>query len=138
MLKVKKFTPGAIIPTRGSKYACGYDLYSDDNIVIEKSERQLVSTGIGIGISDDCYARVAPRSGMSVKGIDVGAGVIDSDYSGIIKVLLINNTHEQQYIKKGDRIAQLILEKIYTPEIELVENLTETERGGNGFGSTGK
>ena len=138
MLKVKKFTDDAIIPTRGSKYAAGYDLYSNEEAVIEAGTRKLISTGIGISINHDCYARIAPRSGLAVKGLDVGAGICDSDYRDYLRVLLINNGKESYKVNKGDRIAQLILEKIYTPEVEVVEELDETERGLAGFGSTGK
>jgi dUTP pyrophosphatase len=138
MFKVKKCVDDAVIPTRGSENAAGYDLYSNENCVIQPATRKLVSTGISISISNDCYGRVAPRSGLSVKGIDVGAGVIDSDYRGLIKVLLINNSDSEVSINKNDRIAQLILEKIYTPEVEVVDDLDNTDRGENGFGSTGK
>lgn len=138
MLKVKKLSPEANIPTRGSKGSAGYDLYSNEDYSFSPRERKLISTGISISVQPDCYGRIAPRSGLSVQGFDVGAGVVDSDFTGHIKVLLINNSKNTQSIKKGDRIAQLILEKIYTPEIETVDELCSTERGENGFGSTGK
>ena len=82
--------------------------------------------------------RVAPRSGLAAKSsVDVGAGVIDYDYRGEVFVLLINNHNENQFeVKKGDKIAQLILEKIHRPKIVEVEQHTETERGAGGFGST--
>ena len=88
-----------------------------------------------------CYGRIAPRSGLSLKGINVYAGVVDEQYRGEIKVALLNNnppTHERFFIRKGDRIAQLIPTLILTPEVEEVKELDETQRGEDGFGSTGK
>jgi deoxyuridine 5'-triphosphate nucleotidohydrolase len=84
------------------------------------------------------YGRIAPRSGLASKFfIDVGAGVIDADYRGNVGVVLFNHSSVEFAISIGDRIAQLILEKIEVPEIECVERLTETNRGAGGFGSTG-
>lgn len=82
--------------------------------------------------------RVAPRSGLASKNfIDTGAGVIDADYRGEVKVLLFNHAETDHEIKQGDRIAQLILERIYTPEVVEVQELEESVRGAGGFGSTG-
>jgi dUTP pyrophosphatase len=82
--------------------------------------------------------RVAPRSGLAAKhSIDTGAGVIDADYRGEVKVILFNFSDTDFAIKEGDRIAQLIIERIYTPEVAVVEKLEESVRGGGGFGSTG-
>ena len=82
--------------------------------------------------------RIAPRSGLAVKhSIDTGAGVIDSDYRGQVKVLLFNHSEVDFEIKEGDRVAQLVLERIYTPEVLVVEELKESIRGAGGFGSTG-
>ena len=81
---------------------------------------------------------MAPRSGLASKNfIDTGAGVIDADYRGEVKVLLFNHGEVDFEVKKGDRIAQLVLERIYTPEVVEVENLEESVRGAGGFGSTG-
>lgn len=138
--KVALCHPDAKYPERKSPYAAGFDLYACESKVIKSQNRELVSTGIKIEIPNDCYARVAPRSGLSVSEIDVGAGVVDSDYRGIIKVLLINNRTTDFVIDKGDRIAQLILEKIYTSHFMSVEEeeLSSSDRGSGGFGSTGK
>lgn len=98
-----------------------------------------VPTGISITVPIYCYARIAPRSGLTFKyGIQVGAGVIDSDYTGEIKVILFNHGENDFIIKTGDRIAQLIFEKIVTNELQEVEELVQTDRGSGGFGSTGK
>jgi len=129
---------GAKVPIRGSKLSAGYDLFSNEESLIPAGERKLISTGIRIRFPEGHYARVAPRSGWAVKkSIDVGAGVIDIDYAGIVMILLINNSKEEIKIPRHERIAQLILEKISNPEIEIADILDLTERGDGGFGSTG-
>jgi dUTP pyrophosphatase len=137
-LRVKKLSEDAIIPTRGSGGAVGYDLYSMDDVIIKPLQRALVCTGIAIVLPSGVYGRVAPRSGLTVKhGIQVGAGVIDPDYTGEIKVVLFNQGDKTFEVKKGDRIAQLVLEKCETPQIEEIGKIEETVRGSGGFGSTG-
>lgn len=140
MFKVALIHPNSKAPERKSSSAAGLDLYSCEAAVIPPRSRKLVSTGIKIQIPNNCYARVAPRSGLSVNGIDVGAGVIDSDYTGIVKVLLINNKDESYNVDIGDRIAQLVLEQIFNDSFIVVEesDLESSERGEGGFGSTGK
>jgi dUTP pyrophosphatase len=98
----------------------------------------LCGTDIAVAIPEGHYGRVAPRSGLALKNfIDVGAGVIDADYRGPIGVLIFNFGDVSFKIGRGDRIAQLILERISTPYVEVVQELPETERGSGGFGSTG-
>ena len=139
-LGVKKLSYDAILPTRGSDGSVGYDLYSiEDAIVPCQAGNALVKTGIAVRIPDGCYGRVAPRSGLAAKHcIDVGAGVIDPDYTGEVKVVLFNRGFDNFEIKKGDRIAQLILERCEPPHIKEIGLLEETLRGSDGFGSTGK
>ena len=139
-LGVKKLTYDAILPTRGSDGSVGYDLYSVvDTVVPSQAGNTIVGTGIALCIPLDCYGRIAPRSGLAAKHcIQVGAGVIDPDYTGEIKVVLFNHGTEDFEIKKGDRIAQLILEKCDTPMIKEIGLLDETLRGDGGFGSTGQ
>jgi dUTP pyrophosphatase len=135
---VKRLSETAVIPSRGSKNAAGYDLYANENVFVPIWAGVLVSTGIAISFPDGHYARVASRSGLSVKNnLEVGAGVIDSDYRGEIKVVIRNHSDIPFSIKIGDRIAQLIIEKIITPDVNEVNDLTDTVRGANGFGSTG-
>ena len=137
-LLVKRLNEHAIIPARGSVGAVGYDLYSSVDTCVALKNRTLVETGIAITLPPGTYGRVAPRSGLAVKkGIQVGAGVIDPDYTGEVKVLLFNDGEGDFVIKKGDRIAQLIIERCETPPIEEVDSLDATERGEGGFGSTG-
>lgn len=127
----------AYTPYRASFLAAGLDLASVEDAFIESGERKLISTGLKIKLPSGCYGRIAPRSGLAYKKmIDVSAGVIDADYRGILHVLLVNNSNDVFEIKKGDRIAQLICEKIFYPTVEIVDTLDDTERGENGFGST--
>lgn len=151
-----KLDEGAKIPTKGSENAAGYDIYSNENIIISVGERKLVDTGFKLDISGyiehpnyghshsihferiPVYFRIAPRSGLAVKGIDVGAGVVDRDFRGSVKVLLINNSKSDFEVKKGDRIAQGIFERIVEIIFNQTDNLEETKRGEGGFGSTGK
>lgn len=138
-LLVKKLSPHAILPTRGSSYSAGYDLYASKSIVIAARSRGIVDTDIAIALPQSTYGRVAPRSGLAVKsGIDVGAGVIDEDYRGHVMVLLFNHSDAEFVVNAGDRIAQLIIEQIVTPPVQEVTELTDTTRGTGGFGSTGK
>ncbi|XP_057225877.1 deoxyuridine 5'-triphosphate nucleotidohydrolase, mitochondrial isoform X1 [Malurus melanocephalus] len=138
-LRFTKLSENAFAPSRGSARAAGYDLYSAYDCVIPPMEKAVVKTDIQIALPSGCYGRVAPRSGLAAKHfIDVGAGVIDEDYRGNVGVVLFNFGKETFEVKKGDRIAQLICERIYYPELEEVEALDDTERGDGGFGSTGK
>ncbi|XP_063268259.1 deoxyuridine 5'-triphosphate nucleotidohydrolase, mitochondrial isoform X2 [Prinia subflava] len=138
-LRFTKLSENAFAPSRGSARSAGYDLYSAYDCVIPPMEKAVVKTDIQIALPPGCYGRVAPRSGLAAKHfIDVGAGVIDEDYRGNVGVVLFNFGKETFEVKKGDRIAQLICERIYYPELEEVEALDDTERGEGGFGSTGK
>lgn len=139
-LRVKKLVPEAVLPSRATEGSVGYDLCSiGDGMVMPNGGRACISTGISICIPNGYYGRIAPRSGLAVKfGIDVGAGVVDPDYIGEVRVVLFNHGKEEFYIRKGDRIAQLILEKVMTPEVIEVNEIIQTERGDGGFGSTGK
>jgi dUTP pyrophosphatase len=134
---VKLLRQNSKAPQRATAGAAGYDLYAAESKVITKGERSLVSTGVALAIPAGHYGRIAPRSGLSVKGIDVGAGVIDCDYRGEVKALLINNGKDDFEVLEGDRIAQLLVTKVETPDIVVVDDLNSTTRGEGGFGSTG-
>jgi dUTP pyrophosphatase len=137
-LKVKLIHPNAKVPFKADSGCAGYDVFSTETVQIYSKTRKLVSTGLSTEFSDRYYLRVAPRSGLSLKGIDIGAGVIDSSYRGEIKVLIINNSDSTYYIENGEKIAQLIMETCESPEIELkLDSLSQTTRGNGGFGSTG-
>ena len=139
LLLVKKLSDKARVPTRGSSGAAGYDLYSAKTMLIRPHSRAIVPTDISIKIPCGAYGRVAPRSGLAVNYfIDVGAGVVDRDYRGPLGVVLFNFADTDFEIKQGDRIAQLIVEKIHTDGIREVSELDYTDRGSCGFGSTDK
>ena len=136
-LFVKKLSENATLPLRASEGAAGYDLFVAEDCTIY-GRRRLIATDIAIAIPRGYYGRIAPRSSLAWKHcIDVGAGVIDEDYRGPIGVLLCSSNENPFYITKGDRIAQLIITKIITPEIVEVNDLDDTERGSGGFGSSG-
>ncbi|XP_076882000.1 deoxyuridine 5'-triphosphate nucleotidohydrolase-like [Bidens hawaiensis] len=138
VFKVKKLSEKAVLPSRGSSLAAGYDLSSAIETKVPARGKALVATDLSIAVPQGTYARIAPRSGLAWKhSIDVGAGVIDADYRGPVGVILFNYSDVDFEVKAGDRIAQLIIEKIITPEVVEVDDLDSTVRGAGGFGSTG-
>lgn len=141
-MNVKKLTDTATIPSKGSTGAAGYDLYAIESHTLAPGERKAFKTGISLAIPYGVYGRVAPRSGLAVKhGIDVLAGVIDSDYRGEILVALINLGSDPitlPIVKDGKEtaIAQIIFESYSNYQFKETENLDSTERGEGGFGSS--
>lgn len=138
-INVKKLSENATIPTQGTNFAAGYDLYAAEDAVVVCGTRKLIKTNISMEITPGYYGRIAPRSGLAYKnGIDVLAGVIDSDYRGDIGVILYNTDKNIDFnVKKGDRIAQIIFEACYIATLNNVDNLDNTLRQAGGFGSTG-
>ena len=138
ILKVQKLSNNPAPPKRSTDGAAGYDLCALQDYTMPAGGKGLVKTGLSISFPTGLYARIAPRSGLALKKfIDVGAGVVDSDYCGEVGVVLFNHGDQDFEVKMGDRIAQLILEKIDTPPVEEVQGLDDTVRGSGGFGSTG-
>lgn len=142
-LKIKRMRDGALMPKRATAESAGLDLsaFLDQDTVINPGEIVKIPTGIAIGLEVGTVGLVYPRSGLSSKyGITLAncVGVIDSDYRGEIIVGLINQLDTPFIVQPGDRIAQLIIMPVMTPDIEEVEELTPTRRGTGGFGSTGK
>ncbi|CAI2313936.1 unnamed protein product [Caenorhabditis sp. 36 PRJEB53466] len=138
-VRFTKLNENAQMPTYGSAAAAGADLYSAEDVVVPARGKFCVSTGLQLELPFGYYGRVAPRSGLAAKHfIDVGAGVVDSDYRGELKVLLFNFNDTAFEVKKGDRIAQLICERIAHCTYEEADDLENTDRGAGGFGSTGK
>ena len=148
--KVKLFNDDIIAPFKADPGAAGYDVFSTKSVIIPYGERCLIPLGFAVQVPDYYYLRVAPRSGLSLRGIDIGAGVIDSSYRGEVMVLVVNNTGDDYEVNEGDKIAQLIMERCANTEIDIcyeysdsdsdadhVDDLTETSRGTGGFGSTG-
>ena len=137
-LYVKKLSESAVLPRQGSSGAAGYDLSSAHSATVPARGQALVNTDLAISIPEGTYARIAPRSGLAYKhSIDVGAGVVDYDYRGNVGVILFNLSDQDFYVNPGDRVAQLIIEKIMTPEVIEVDSLESTQRGPAGYGSTG-
>lgn len=142
-IKVKKLRSGAVLPTSGSAYAAGYDLYAciDENIEIAAHTTQKIGTGLSIEIPEGYFGAVFARSGLALKnGIRPAncVGVCDSDYRGEYIVALHNDTETAYTVKPNDRIAQLVVLPYLKCEFSEAAELSETERGAGGFGSTGK
>ena len=138
VLHFKRLDPQATLPTRGSQSSAGLDIYSLEAVTIGPGERSLARTGLSVAIPEGFYGRVAPRSGLAVKqGLDVLAGVIDSDYRGELLCLLYNTGDTTVMLPATTKICQLIIEQIATPEAAWSDVLSETARGAGGFGSTG-
>ena len=138
MFRVTKLHPDAVVPRRANHGDAGYDLTALAGVSLNAGERKLVRTGLALQIPSDCYARIAPRSGLALKhGLDVMAGVVDSSYRGEVGVLLVNLGTESVNVEAGMRVAQLIFERIYTPdELVVEESLEGSARGEGGFGSS--
>lgn len=145
-LKVKLLNEKAIIPTRNHPFDAGLDIYALENTFIPYGQTAKVSTGISVQIEPGYYGQVNDRSGMAVKGLRVGAGVVDCGYIGELSIVLHNLNNKQNndigvlgyQIKAGDRIAQLVIYPISLPKVVEVKNLEETERGSKGFNSSGR
>ena len=139
MLKVKRLTDTAKLPTRATKGSAGYDLYADEDAVVPPNHGSvLISTGIAVEIDPGKCGQVWPRSGMDTKKhVTRGAGLIDSDYRGEIKVLLINRSSQNFSVLRGHRVAQLVLTVAFDDDVVEVDCLDETDRNAGGFGSSG-
>jgi len=136
-LKVKLLDYNAREPVKGYQGSAGYDVFATSNVTIPVGKRRLIPLGISVEIPKYYYIRIAPRSGLSVRGIDIGAGVIDSSYRGELQVLLINNSESDFEVLTGDKIAQLIITRCSNSKVDVVDILDDSERGARGFGSTG-
>ena len=138
-LKVKRLTDTAKLPTKGSKFAAGYDLYAGEMATLTPGCASKIKTGISIEIPDGYAALVWPRSGLaSDDGVIVLGGVIDQDYRGEISVILSTIKTEKVYINRGARIAQVLIQKVEDFDIKEVTELSDSERGEGGFGSSGR
>ncbi|KAG6478864.1 hypothetical protein ZIOFF_062309 [Zingiber officinale] len=137
-LKIRRTHPLAFLPQRRTEGAAGYDLATCEGCVLTPHSHAILNTGISVKLPEGTYGRIAPRSGLSAKGIFINGGVIDADFRGSIQVILFNFSFENILFNIGDNIAQLIIEKIALPEVEEVQFLDQTQRGSRGFGSTDK
>lgn len=138
-LGIKLLNANAKMPTRGSKEAACFDLYVSEDTILPHAEGVLVPTGVAMAIPEGFCVKVYGRSSMCRKGIQVSTGIVDSDFSGEVKVQAINFAHARPVLlNKGDRIGQFMLVRLEPTELESVTELRETERGANGWGSTGR
>ena len=133
-----KLDAGAYLPERAHEADAGYDLRSPITDRLYAGQAIVIDTGVHVAIPEGYAGFLKSKSGLNVKHDIVGEGVIDSGYTGSIRVKLYNHGSESYVIEKGDKISQLVILPIATPQIELVGELENTERGNNGFGSTGK
>ena len=141
-MKIKKLNENAVVPTYGSQFSAGADLYACEGaeVTIEPSQTKLIHTGIAMEIPEGMVGLIYARSGLASKrGLAPAnkVGVIDSDYRGEIMVALHNHTNAPQTIADGERIAQIVFAPYYTAEFEISDELGDTARGAGGFGSTG-
>lgn len=149
IIQFKKLSQFAVSPTRAYEHAAGWDLYAAEDFILRSLERRLVLTDLSVHIPEGYYGRIAPRSGLAVKfGIDVLAGIIDSDYRGNVGVVLINlnppdldpfdsnEVSDAVVFKRGDKIAQFLLCKYEDCKWEEVDDLSFSVRGEKGFGSS--
>ena len=142
-IRVKKVRANAMLPTYGSQQAAGADLYAclEEAVTIQPGETRFIPTGIALEIPQGCAGLIYARSSMGAKrGLAPAnkVGVIDSDYRGQVMVALHNHSGEPQRVEPQERIAQLVITPVFTPGFVEVEELTDTQRGDGGFGSTGK
>ena len=142
-ISVKRIKAGAIMPTYGSAEAAGADLYAclEEDITIAPGESVFIPTGLAMEIPRGYAGLIYARSGLACKrGLAPAnkVGVVDSDYRGEFMIVLHNHGTKEQTVCHGERIAQLVITPVFTPGFREVEELTDTERAGGGFGSTGK
>ncbi len=142
-VRIQRLSDTAILPSRGSVQAAGYDLYADlsENAMIAPHSTVMIDTGWAMEIPEGYFGAIYARSGLASKeGLRPAncVGVIDADYRGPVKVALHNDTDITKTVKIGERIAQIVIQPCLGVEFEAVDELTDTQRGSGGFGSTGR
>jgi len=137
-IKIKKLRPEAILPKYAHPGDAGMDFFSCEDAVLKPGERKLIPTGVAIELPEGYVSLIWPKSGLSLKkGLDVLGGVIEHTYRGEYGVILLNTSDEDYEVKKGEKIAQLLIQPIVSVDVEEAEELSDSVRGGGGFGSTG-
>ena len=137
-IKIKKLNSEATLPRYAHVGDAGMDFFSCEDVSIKSGERKLIGTGLSIELPEGYVSLIWDKSGLAAKnGLTVLGGVIEYTYRGEYGVILLNTSDEEYHLKKGDKIAQLLIQKIETAEIEEVEELSDSVRGEGGFGSTG-
>lgn len=141
MTKVKKLREDAILPAYAGSGDSGADLFTPEEVTVKAGERILIKTGIAIALPDGYEAQVRSKSGLALKkGLMVlnSPGTVDNLYRGDVGVIMYNSSNEDHTFAAGDKIAQLVIVPVEQSNFEIVDELDETDRGGNGFGSTGR
>lgn len=138
-MKIKvMLDPGAYMPTRAHSTDAGLDLFSPVRQVIRATDWESIDTGVHVEIPEGYVGMVTSKSGLMAKEGITSRGTIDCGYTGSIKAVLFNHSRKDYVVEKGQKITQLVIIPIITPEIEVADNLSPTDRGNSGFGSTGK
>lgn len=139
-IKLKKLYDDSQVPTYATIGDAGADLYSYEDVMLQSKQQKLISTGVALEIPENHVGMIRPRSGLATKhGVGMNSsGVIDSGYRGELKVCLINHGNSMYHIKKGDRIAQLVVQPVVVVEFEVIDELSSTERSNGGHGSSGQ
>jgi dUTP pyrophosphatase len=137
-IQILRISSQATLPTRAHPDDAGLDLYNLEDVLLEGGQGKVVKTGIALAIPTGHVGMVADRSSLAKKGIKSAGGIIDAGYRGEVHIVLWNLSKEAVQLKSGERIAQLLILPIATPAVEEVQTLDETQRGKNGFGSTGR
>ena len=138
-LKIQLLKEGAVIPVRKTSYSAGMDLFSSCDVTLPPHKTTAISTGLAIQLPSEHYGRIAERSSFCIENqLVLRGGVIDEDYRGEVKVLMLNLASDPYLIRQGEKIAQLICERTCYPRVFLTQKLAESCRGSNGFGSSNK
>ena len=138
VLDIHRFSPEATLPTRAHPTDAGLDLYSLEDVLLTPGAGKVTRTGIGVALPDGYVGLVADRSSRAKKGVKTAGGVIDSGYRGEIHIVLWNISTQEIGLKRGERIAQMLILPVATPSVREVASLDETPRGAKGFGSSGQ
>jgi dUTP pyrophosphatase len=137
-IHILKVAPEAVLPTRAHADDAGLDLYSLENVCLEPGQGKVIRTGIALGLPVGYVGLVADRSSLAKRGVKTAGGVIDAGYRGEVHIVLWNISRDTVELKQRERIAQLLIIPVATPQVEEVSTLDQTARGDQGFGSTGK
>lgn len=137
-IRILRVSAEATLPTRAHPDDAGLDLYNLEDVLLEGGQGKMIKTGIALAIPQGHVGMVADRSSLAKKGIKSAGGIIDAGYRGEVHIVLWNLTKEAVQLKRGERIAQLLILPIATPAVLEVQELDDTQRGANGFGSTGR
>jgi len=138
IIRFKKISEDSKVPSFANEGDAGMDLYASEDMEVARGEIKAVPTGVKMELPKGYVALIWDKSGIALKsGIKTMGGVLDSGYRGEIKVIVTNLSDEVFEVKKGDKVAQMLIQKVESPEVEITEDLSDSERGDGGFGSTG-